>query len=129
MVAKYTPGTEDLTTTAWSGDNGLTVVEMSPYGVIGAITPSTNPTETVICNSIGMIAAGNAVVFNGHPGAKKCVAFAVEMINKAIISCGGPENLVTTIKNPTMESLDAIIKHPSIKLLCGTGGPGMVKPS
>lgn len=127
LVAKYTPGTEDLTTTAWSGDNGLTVVEMSPYGVIGAITPSTNPTETVICNSIGMIAAGNAVVFNGHPGAKKCVAFAVEMINKAIISCGGPENLVTTIKNPTMESLDAIIKHPSIKLLCGTGGPGMVK--
>ncbi|OOM15756.1 aldehyde dehydrogenase family protein [Clostridium saccharobutylicum] len=127
LVAKYTPGTEDLATTAWSGDNGLTVVEMSPYGVIGAITPSTNPTETIICNSIGMIASGNAVVFNGHPGAKKCVAFAVDMINRAIISCGGPRNLVTAIKNPTMESLDAIIKHPAIKLLCGTGGPGMVK--
>lgn len=127
LVAKYTPGIEDLTTTAWSGDNGLTVVEMAPYGVIGAITPSTNPTETVICNSIGMIAAGNAVVFNGHPSAKKCVAFAVDMINKAIVSCGGPENLITAVKNPTMESLDAIIKHPEIKLLCGTGGPGMVK--
>lgn len=127
LAARYTPGTEDLTTTAWTGDHGITVVEMSPYGVIGAITPSTNPTETVICNSIGMIAAGNAVVFNGHPGAKKCVAFAVDMINKAIISCGGPKNLVTAVKNPTMESLDTIIKHPSIKLLCGTGGPGMVK--
>lgn len=127
LVAKYTPGTEDLCTTAWSGDKGLTVVQMSPYGVIGAITPSTNPTETVICNSIGMIASGNAVVFNGHPGAKKCVMFAVDMINRAIISCGGPKNLVTCVKNPTMKSLDTIIKHPAIKLLCGTGGPGMVK--
>ncbi|MCB2356129.1 aldehyde dehydrogenase family protein [Clostridium estertheticum] len=127
LAAKYTPGTEDLTTTAWSGDQGLTVVKMSPYGVIGAITPSTNPTETVICNSIGMIAAGNSVVFNGHPGAKKCVAFAVDMINRAILSAGGPANLVTTVKNPTMESLDVIMKHPSIKLLCGTGGPGLIK--
>lgn len=127
LVAKYTPGTEDLVTTAWTGNKGLTVVEMAPYGVIGAITPSTNPTETVICNSIGMIAAGNAVVFNGHPGAKQSVAFAVNMINKAVVSCGGPENLVTTIKNPTMETLDVILKHKAIKLLCGTGGPGMVK--
>lgn len=127
LVAKYTPGTEDLVTTAWTGNKGLTVVEMAPYGVIGAITPSTNPTETVICNSIGMIAAGNAVVFNGHPGAKQSVAFAVKMINKAVVSCGGPENLVTTVKNPTMETLDVIIKHKAIKLLCGTGGPGMVK--
>jgi len=126
LAAKYTPGTEDLTTTAWSGDQGLTVVEMSPYGVIGAITPSTNPTETVICNSIGMIAAGNSVVFNGHPSAKKCVSFAVDMINRAIISSGGPENLVTTVENPTMESLDVIMKHPYIKLLCGTGGPGLI---
>ncbi|MBN1052465.1 aldehyde dehydrogenase EutE [Clostridium botulinum] len=127
LVAKYTPGTEDLITTAWSGDQGLTLVEMSPYGVIGAITPSTNPTETVICNSIGMIAAGDSVVFNGHPGAKKCVAFAVDMINKAVIRAGGPENLVTTVENPTMESLNVIMKHPYIKLLCGTGGPGLIK--
>ncbi|GAA0076646.1 aldehyde dehydrogenase EutE [Clostridium sp. CTA-5] len=127
LVAKYTPGTEDLITTAWSGDQGLTLVEMSPYGVIGAITPSTNPTETVICNSIGMIAAGNSIVFNGHPGAKKCVAFAVDMINRAIVKSGGPENLVTTVENPTMDSLSVIMNHPYIKLLCGTGGPGLIK--
>ncbi|MDS0525939.1 aldehyde dehydrogenase EutE [Clostridium sp. SHJSY1] len=127
LLAKYTPGTEDLTTTAWEGDNGITIVEMSPYGVIGAITPSTNPTETVICNSIGMIAAGNSVVFNAHPSAKRCVAFAVNMINEVILSCGGPENLVTMVKEPTMESLDIIMKNPNIKLLCGTGGPGLVK--
>ena len=70
LVADKTPGTEDLTTTAWSGDRGLTLIEQAPYGIIGAITPSTNPSETVICNSIGMLAAGNGVVFNPHPHAK-----------------------------------------------------------
>mgnify|MGYP006901673127 FL=1 len=44
LVADKTPGTEDITTTAWSGDRGLTLIEMGPFGVIGAITPCTNPT-------------------------------------------------------------------------------------
>ena len=70
LVAEKTPGTEDLSTIAWSGDRGLTLTEMGPWGVIGAVCPSTNPTCTVICNSIGMVAAGNAVVFmpHGRPG-------------------------------------------------------------
>ena len=48
LVAEKTPGTEDITTTAWSGDRGLTLIEMGPFGVIGAITPCTNPSETII---------------------------------------------------------------------------------
>ena len=71
LTADKTPGTEDIQTIAWSGDRGLTLVEMGPFGVIGAITPATNPSETVICNSIGMLAGGNTVVFNPHPNAKK----------------------------------------------------------
>ena len=71
LVANKTPGTEDLKTTAMTGDDGLTLIEMAPFGVIGSITPSTNPSETVICNSIGMIAGGNGVVFNPHPNACK----------------------------------------------------------
>ena len=67
LVAEKTPGTEDLQTVAWSGDRGLTLVEQGPFGVIGAVAPSTNPSETVICNTIGMLAAGNAVVFAPHP--------------------------------------------------------------
>ncbi|MHC4104718.1 MAG: aldehyde dehydrogenase family protein, partial [Planctomycetota bacterium] len=67
LVTKKTPGTEFLTPSAQSGDRGLTLTELAPYGVIGAITPVTNPTSTIICNSIGMLAAGNAIVFNVHP--------------------------------------------------------------
>ena len=43
LAAEKTPGTEDLTTEACSGDGGLTLVEYSAYGVIGSITPTTNP--------------------------------------------------------------------------------------
>ncbi|SHE55492.1 propionaldehyde dehydrogenase [Caldanaerobius fijiensis DSM 17918] len=127
LVAKKTPGTEDLKTQAWSGDKGLTLVEMAPFGVIGAITPSTNPSETIICNSIGMIAAGNAVVFSPHPGAKRVSNFAVDMINRAIIRAGGPENLVVSIKEPSINTTNAMIKHPDVKLLVATGGPEIVK--
>ena len=49
LVADKTPGTEDICPTAKTGDNGLTLIEMAPFGVVGAITPSTNPSETVIC--------------------------------------------------------------------------------
>ncbi|MBR7181172.1 MAG: aldehyde dehydrogenase family protein, partial [Clostridia bacterium] len=59
LVADKTPGTEDIVEEAKTGDAGLTLTEMAPFGMVGAITPSTNPSETVICNSIGMIAAGN----------------------------------------------------------------------
>lgn len=127
LTANKTPGTEDLKTEAFSGDAGLTIVERGPFGVIGAVTPVTNPVETIICNTIGMIAAGNAVVFNVHPSSKKCAAFAVTMLNKAIMAARGPENLVTMVKEPTKESLDAITKAPEIRLLVGTGGPGLVK--
>lgn len=71
LVANKTPGTEDLDPRVYTGDDGLTLIEMAPFGVIGSITPSTNPSETVLCNSIGMIAGGNAVVFNPHPHACK----------------------------------------------------------
>ena len=67
LVADKTPGTEDIVSEAKTGDAGLTLTEMAPFGVVGAITPSTNPSETVICNSIGMIAAGNGVVLTPTP--------------------------------------------------------------
>lgn len=127
LVADKTPGTEDLTTTAWSGDKGLTLIEMSPYGVIGAITPSTNPSETVICNSIGMIAAGNAVVFNVHPHAVNVSNYAVDMVNRAVLRAGGPENLVCSVSKPTMETSEILMKHKAVKMLVATGGPGVVK--
>ena len=127
LVANKTPGTEDLHPSAFSGDCGLTLVEMAPYGVIGSITPSTNPSETVICNSIGMIAGGNAVVFNPHPHACRTANYAVDLVNRAILEAGGPENLVVTVEKPTKESSDEMMNSPVVRMLVATGGPGVVK--
>ncbi len=126
LVAEKTPGTEDITTTAWSGDRGLTLVEMGPFGVIGAITPCTNPTETVLCNSMGMIAGGNTVVFNPHPAAVKCSNFAVNLINEASLEAGGPVNIVCSMAKPTLETSAIMLKHKDIPLIAATGGPGVV---
>jgi propionaldehyde dehydrogenase len=127
IAAHKTPGTEDLTTQAWSGDSGLTLIEMGPYGVIGAITPTTNPTETVICNGIGMIAAGNAVFFSPHPTAKNTSIKIITLLNEAIIKAGGPANLLTSVADPSITAANAMMKHPGINMLVATGGPGVVK--
>ena len=127
LVAEGTPGVEDLVTDAWSGDLGLTTVEYSPFGVIGAITPTTNPTETITCNSIGMLAAGNAVVFSPHPRAKELSIWQVRKINEALAKVGAPQNLVVTVKEPSIENTNAMMAHPKVRMLVATGGPGIVK--
>ena len=127
LNANKAPGTEILDPTAWSGDGGLTLVEYAPYGIIGSIIPSTNPTSTVICNSISMIAAGNAAVFNAHPGAKSCSNHAVQLVNEAIIEAGGPANLVGALAEPTIESAQQIMRHADINLLTVTGGAAVVR--
>ncbi|MCA9901643.1 MAG: aldehyde dehydrogenase EutE [Ardenticatenaceae bacterium] len=120
-------GTEDLEPTAWSGDGGLTITEWAPYGIIGALTPSTNPTSTVLCNAISMIAAGNAVTFNAHPSTKNATNFTVQILNQAIQKAGGPANLLTAVANPTLESATALMQHKDIRLLTVTGGAAVVR--
>ena len=127
LVAEKTPGTEDIVSEAKTGDSGLTLTEMAPFGVVGAITPSTNPSETVICNSIGMIAAGNGVVFNPHPNAICVSNYAVDLVNRASDAAGGPEVLVCSMVKPTLDTANIMQTHPKIKLLVCTGGPGVVK--
>lgn len=126
-AAELTPGVEDLVTEAFSGDDGLTTVEYSPYGVIGAITPTTNPTETVTCNAIGMLAAGNAVVFSPHPRARDLSVWQVQVINRALRAVGAPDNLVVTVSDPSIENTNAMISHPEVRIVVATGGPGIVR--
>ena len=127
LVTEKTPGTEDLQPHAVTGDDGLNLTEPAPYGVIAAITPTTNPTSTIINNTIGMVSAGNAVVFNVHPNAKRVSCHNVALINKAIVAAGGPRNLISCIANPTVESAQALMKHPGIRLVVVTGGGGVVQ--
>jgi aldehyde dehydrogenase len=127
LVADKTPGSEILEPVAWSGDRGLTLTERAPYGVIASITPSTNPTATILNNAIGMIAAGNSVVFNVHPMAKMVSAHTVAILNQAIRQAGGPLNLVTCTAEPTIESAQELMRHPGVRLVVVTGGGAVVR--
>lgn len=126
LVTNKTPGPEDLAPTAVSGDRGLVLIEPAPFGVIGAITPVTNPPSTIICNSIGMVSAGNAVVFNAHPSAKRVSMETIRLLNQAIVAAGGPPNTLTTVAEPTIASAGELMKHPLIRLIVVTGGPAVV---
>ena len=126
LVTEKTPGPESLVPQTTTGDHGLTLMEWAPFGVVGAITPTTNPTSTIICNTIGMISAGNSVVFNVHPGAAGCSMETVRLLNRAVTGAGGPQNLVTAVGRPTIESATELMHHPGINLLVVTGGPGVV---
>jgi aldehyde dehydrogenase len=126
-IIKGVPGVEWLRPDARSGDHGITLEEFTPFGVIGAITPSTHSIPTLSGNIINMVAAGNTVVFNAHPSAARCAATAVRAYNQAIERETGIANAVCIIEQPTLDSFKALCTNEYVRLLCVTGGPGVVK--
>ncbi len=127
LVAGKAPGPEDLEVQAVSGSRGMMITEFAPFGVVGAITPVTNPTSTVINNTISVVSAGNAVVFNPHPNARRSSNAVVRLLNRAILAAGGPPNFVVSTVEPTIESARALMANPDVRLLLVTGGPGVVR--
>ncbi len=125
-IVKLVPGVEWLHPDARSGDHGITLEEYTPFGVIAAILPMTHSIPTLAGNVINIVAAGNSVVFNPHPGGARSAALAVAAFNEAIRAEIGIENLVCTIEQPTLESFDALCKAPEVRVLCVTGGPAVV---
>lgn len=126
LQARKTPGLEDIEPRVFTGDRGLTLVEHAPFGVLCSVTPTTNPVATIINNSISMVSAGNSVVFNPHPRAKGCCLKMIQLLNQAITECGGPENLLTSVAEPTQDTSTYLMTHKGIRCLVVTGGPGVV---
>ncbi|MEB3198707.1 MAG: aldehyde dehydrogenase family protein [Candidatus Sericytochromatia bacterium] len=129
LVLDKTPGPEDLDSRrrVWSGDHGLVLIELAPYGVIGAITPTTNPADTVFNNAISFVSAGNGAIFNAHPTAREVSNWAARLINQAIIEAGGPAHLITAVATPTIETANQLMTARGVDLLVVTGGPHVVK--
>lgn len=125
--AQGTPGVECLSPQVLTGDNGLTLIENAPWGVVASVTPSTNPAATVINNAISLIAAGNSVVFAPHPAAKGVSQRAITLLNEAIVAAGGPANLLVTVVKPDIDTAQRLFKYPGIGLLVVTGGEAVVE--
>ena len=126
-LIKLVPGVDWLRPDARSGDHGITLEEYTPFGVVGAITPSTHSIPTLSGNIVNICAAGNSVVFNAHPSAAKCAAIAVRAYNEAIYRETGIENIACIIEKPSLDSFNALCKNEFTRLLLVTGGPMVVK--
>ena len=127
QIIKLVPGVDWIRPDARSGDHGITLEEYTPFGVVGAITPSTHSVPTLSGNIVNICAAGNSVVFNAHPSAAKCAAMAVRAYNEAIYRETGIENIACIIEKPTLDSFNALCKNENVRLLLVTGGPMVVK--
>jgi propionaldehyde dehydrogenase len=128
LVSLKTPGVEDLQPVkAYTGDKGLTLVEYSPFGVVASVTPSTNPTSTIINNGISILSAGNSVVFAPHPAAKTCCQETMKILDESICRAGGPSGLITTVEPASQENTVALLRHPGVDMAMVTGGPAIVR--
>jgi aldehyde dehydrogenase len=125
VIADRIPGVEFLRTEAFSGENGISLQEYAPFGVIGVITPVTHSLPTLACNAINMLAAGNALVCNPHPSGARIACKGVHLFNQAIHEAIGIDNLLTIIEKPTLESAQAVFDHREVRMLCVTGGPAV----
>ncbi|MBV8606329.1 MAG: aldehyde dehydrogenase EutE [Singulisphaera sp.] len=126
-VIPLIPGVESLRTDNDSGDDGISLTDYTPFGVLGAITPVTHSLPTLAGNAINMLASGNTVVFNPHPAGATVAAEGVRRFNKAIREAIGIEDVLTIIDPPTPESASALFDHKGVRLLVVTGGPAVAR--
>src|SRR6266567_1372661 len=110
-IIKLVPGVEWLHPDGRSGDHGIMLEEYTPFGVVAAITPVTHSLPTLAGNVISMLAGGNTLVVNAHPGGARIAAEGVRRFNKAIQAATGLENLITIVEQPTLETAAAIFEH------------------
>lgn len=96
-----------------------------PVGIVGAVTPCTNPIVTPMSNAMFALKCGNAIIIAPHPKAKTCSAMAVKLMRGALKEEGFPENLIQIIEEPTIELTGALMS--AVDVVIATGGMGMVK--
>ncbi len=127
LAIEKTPGVEDLITEVNTGDHGMTLYELSPFGIVCAVQPCTNPCATLISNTIGMLAAGNAIIHCPHPRAEQVSQFLTTIISETIRSISGIDNLVVTLHVSLMGFTTEVMSHPDVDLVVCTGGSGSLR--
>lgn len=105
-------------------EEGLVEVA-KPIGVLGAVTPTTNPTMTPMHNAMIGLKGGNSIIICPHPRAKNTGIKTVELMREALESVGAPVDLIQIVENPTVEASNLVMKLSDACI--STGGPGMVK--
>ena len=109
-------------------DKAAKVIEAAvPVGVVLALTPTTNPTSTIIHNAMCAVKAGNAIIFSPHPNSVGCSNETVKLLHDAAVGAGAPSNLLSCVETATMEATNELMKHEAVSVIIATGGSAMVK--
>ncbi|MHC5249976.1 aldehyde dehydrogenase family protein [Enterococcus sp. LJL90] len=96
-----------------------------PMGVIGSVTPTTNPTITPLGNGLMAIKGRNAMIVSPHPRSKKTTTETIRLMREALVSVGAPADLLQVIEEPNIELSQELMKKSDV--IVATGGPGLVK--
>lgn len=107
-------------------DHAAGIVEVAkPMGVVGAVTPCTNPIVTPMCNAMFALKGRNSMIIAPHPRAKKCARYLNDLWNEALRQLGAPEHCIQTIDEPSVDLTKELMR--SVDVVVATGGMGMVK--
>ncbi|EOH99230.1 acetaldehyde dehydrogenase (acetylating) [Enterococcus moraviensis ATCC BAA-383] len=98
-----------------------------PVGLVLGIIPSTNPTSTVIFKAMIALKSRNAIVLSPHPTAVGCTKKAADLLNRAAVAAGAPDDIISCLSIPTMAGTNELLHAKEVSLIIATGGPGMVK--
>ncbi|MEZ4599079.1 MAG: aldehyde dehydrogenase family protein [Syntrophotaleaceae bacterium] len=104
------------------------IIEIAePFGIVVAVTPTTNPTSTTMFKALISLKGRNVIVFAFHPRAQGCSAAAATLLRDAAIAAGAPQNCIQWIEEPSIEATNLLITHPKVNLVIATGGGALVK--
>ncbi len=106
-------------------DGVISIAE--PFGIVAAVTPTTNPTSTTMFKALIALKGRNVIIFAFHPRAQKCSEAAAQIMLNAAIAAGAPQHCIQWVTAPSIEATDALMKHPEIAIVIATGGGAMVK--
>ena len=107
-------------------DEAGTITIAEPVGLICGIIPTTNPTSTAIFKTLISLKTRNGIIISPHPRARRSTCVAARLVLRAAVAAGAPEDIIGCIDEPTIELSNQLMRHPAVKLILATGGPGMV---
>ena len=95
-----------------------------PVGVIGALSPSTNPEATPVIKAISAVKGRNSIIVAPHPRAKLTNKLICDLMRAAIVKMGAPVDIVLSIDVPSVEKTNELMRQCDRVL--ATGGGAMV---
>jgi acetaldehyde dehydrogenase (acetylating) len=98
-----------------------------PFGVVAAITPSTNPTSTAIYKILIALKARCPIVISPHPSATRCVIRVAELMDEAARRAGAPDGAINCMTTVTIEGTQELMKARETAVILATGGMGLVR--